>query len=713
MIRKSRSRSPRKRERKSKGPSVAEREKQQISSPSHGQETTSFIAVTSTNTSGEIECSVEETNRIRAALGLKPLSSTSSNNTISTKERYEPEKLAKERNTLEVQAKIDRLKDKQISTITGKSLGEKLAEEEGANDVSAWVTKSREKEMAEKRAKMLDDQDQDLEQLSTVQNRTRNQKALHSSKDLNGVQVTHDMGDLEDAIILTLKDTPILQDADTINEAEDQLENIKISEKERLQRNLLLKKKKPTYSVYDDGSGSKPILSQYDEPTTKPVLSITSTGIIDPAKQELDEVRKKLALGKNVYNLQYPKALATEYFTQQEMEVKFNKVAAEKKKKLRKKKEVLELTPLDGPNVDRTPDHGSRKDASKTKIDEQRAEEEEQRRAKNYAKALEKAATSSKLLSHVDHDEETLFQSLTYAKNKLETPNIRNKEPDKTIAELVLMRAQEHVKIADREQDSLILTSTSEFVRGIPLEDSTGQQIKKTKKEIDVDMEDRMIDEDIEDHHKMILAQAKKEGKQRQQDPVSDLPKVPLKSGNFQEEEEEEEEVLDSEPLVASGIAATLQLLKRQGGVELDSYAGRKTDKRLAEELPEINKDNKRRLLLERVDSHGRIMTPKEAFREISHVFHGKRSGKNKQEKQIREWQEDIKRKTMLATDTPLNTVAAIQSEQERTQSAFIVLSGISATEPDPAPVVQQANVRKGGPKEGQFQQFKLQNNTK
>ena len=57
-----------------------------------------------------------------------------------------------------------------LSHITGKSLGEELEEED--EGVAAWVNKSRalheeqskkEKELAEKRAKILDAQDEDFE----------------------------------------------------------------------------------------------------------------------------------------------------------------------------------------------------------------------------------------------------------------------------------------------------------------------------------------------------------------------------------------------------------------------------------------------------------------------------------------------------------------------------------------------------------------------
>jgi len=44
---------------------------------------------------------------------------------------------------------------------------------------------------------------------------------------------------------------------------------------------------------------------------------------------------------------------------------------------------------------------------------------------------------------------------------------------------------------------------------------------------------------------------------------------------------------------------------------------------------------------LEYVDDGGRTMTPKEAFRMLSHRFHGKGSGKKKTEKRMKKIEED------------------------------------------------------------------------
>ena len=102
---------------------------------------------------------------------------------------------------------------------------------------------------------------------------------------------------------------------------------------------------------------------------------------------------------------------------------------------------------------------------------------------------------------------------------------------------------------------------------------------------------------------------------------------------------------------------------------------GRKNDK-----LKDVDKrDPAPNLRLDYLDEYGRPLTPKEAFRQMSHKFHGKKPGKNKQEKRIKQLKEEMKRKGMSSVDTPNMTVQAMKSEQERTQQAYILLSGASS----------------------------------
>ena len=100
----------------------------------------------------------------------------------------------------------------------------------------------------------------------------------------------------------------------------------------------------------------------------------------------------------------------------------------------------------------------------------------------------------------------------------------------------------------------------------------------------------------------------------------------------------------------------------------------REEDERLQERVlamqdyhPEVN--------LEYTDDKGRILKPKDAFRDMSHKFHGKTSGKTKTEKRLQKFEEERKLNMMSSTDTPLNLAGALLERQQRTGSAHVVLS--------------------------------------
>lgn len=74
-------------------------------------------------------------------------------------------------------------------------------------------------------------------------------------------------------------------------------------------------------------------------------------------------------------------------------------------------------------------------------------------------------------------------------------------------------------------------------------------------------------------------------------------------------------------------------------------------------------------------DEFGRALTPKEAWKALSHKFHGKGSGKMKTEKRLKKIAEEKKKEAMASGDTPLSMNRAFQIRQEKTGQAHFVLS--------------------------------------
>ena len=69
-------------------------------------------------------------------------------------------------------------------------------------------------------------------------------------------------------------------------------------------------------------------------------------------------------------------------------------------------------------------------------------------------------------------------------------------------------------------------------------------------------------------------------------------------------------------------------------------------------------------------------MTPNEYFRKMSHKFHGKGLGKMKQEKHMKQYQEELKLKQMNIGDTPLMSMEKMCDIQPKLHIPYIVLSG-------------------------------------
>jgi len=139
------------------------------------------------------------------------------------------------------------------------------------------------------------------------------------------------------------------------------------------------------------------------------------------------------------------------------------------------------------------------------------------------------------------------------------------------------------------------------------------------------------------------------------------------------EEEEEEEgeegddeddddnvEFLHDEPLASGGMAAVLSLAKRRGMLN-DPKERSKNDP-----APNLN--------LEYPDEYGRPMTQKEAFRKLSHVFHGKAPGKQKKEKKMKKYLEELKSKRVGNVDDPTHTISKLKQQQKASGKAFLVL---------------------------------------
>ena len=121
-----------------------------------------------------------------------------------------------------------------------------------------------------------------------------------------------------------------------------------------------------------------------------------------------------------------------------------------------------------------------------------------------------------------------------------------------------------------------------------------------------------------------------------------------------------------------------LEKLQSRGGNKDQAqreYENRLREQTEAREIMEAFKDYKPDVNVVYHDEFGRTLTQKEAWKALSHKFHGKGSGKMKTEKRLKKIADEKKKEAMASGDTPLSMNRAFQLRQEKTGQAHFVLS--------------------------------------
>ncbi|XVF79121.1 hypothetical protein PTKIN_Ptkin14bG0194200 [Pterospermum kingtungense] len=569
---------------------------------------------------------------------------------------------------------------------------------EGASEISSWVSRSRkleekrnvEKEKALQLSKIFEEQD------NFVQGENEDDEAdNHATHDLAGVKVLHGLDKVMDggAVVLTLKDQSILANGD-INEDVDMLENIEIGEQKR--RDDAYKAAKKTTGVYDDKFNDEPgserkILPQYDDPDVNEGVTLDERGrFTSEAEKKLEELRKRLQgvpSTNRVEDLNNAGKVSSEYYTQEEM-ARFKRP---KKKKALRKKEKLDIDALEAEAISAglgAGDLGSRNDTRRQVLREEEARSEAEKKNNAYQLALAKAEEASKSLRLEQtlmvkpeedknqvfaDDEEDLYKSLERAR-KLALKKQEEKSGPQAIAVLATTVASsqtaddQNTSVGEAQENKVVITEMEEFVWGLQLDEEAHKP----------DSEDVFLDEDEEP------ASSEQDRKNRENE-VGGWTEVVDTSADEKPANEDKDEIVPDETLhevaVGRGLSGALKLLKDRGTLkESIEWGGRNMDKKKSKLVGIVDdgrqNDRFKDIRIERTDEFGRIITPKEAFRMLSHKFHGKGPGKMKQEKRMKQYQEELKLKQMKNSDTPSLSVERMREAQAQLKTPYLVLSG-------------------------------------
>ncbi|KIP05841.1 hypothetical protein PHLGIDRAFT_30731 [Phlebiopsis gigantea 11061_1 CR5-6] len=649
----------------------------------------------------EESISLEETNKIRISLGLKPLTDDKAPADDKDKEaeqNYEKQRDAerKAKGAKEIQDRIAKVRNKR--ELNAKLKGATLGDAEGdVDDTLKWIkrSKKKEKELVKKRQQELEEMDKALQD-------------EYTEKDLEGLKVNHDLEGMEDGEerILTLKDSRILEDE------EDALENVELAEHERTKQNNELKIKRRDYTGYDDdeftagNEGMKrSLLSKYDEFLEGPKetdFRLGSSSTSTKVKRQ-DTADVGTTVNKTLLSIDYDKNIEmTDYL--KEGDVGFKKPKTKKKRPSRRK---AESDVTDVKNEDDV-----------MQVDEKPIIPRQRNLDSNF----------------VDDDE--LQAALARSRRaKLKKP--KKSSPEELAKKIAAERDQsmlpsgDVIKVEDATDDEgLVFDDTSEFVRAItydpvsikeePTETSASRARSRQPSEPakDVEMKDEPMDE-VEAGEVVVKEEDEMEDDEAMLNAIEDA----IKEQERLEQAEANGEVLvgtASEQTFSTGMAATLNILRQQGVLaaagadsaerekvqkqrdlwladyrrmqaqrDLDraktrggnkDQATREYENRLREQQDarqnlEAYKDYKPDVEIKYYDEFGRELTPKEAWKALSHKFHGKGSGRMKTEKRLKKIAEERKQEAMASGDTPLSMNQAFQMRQEKAGQAHFVLS--------------------------------------
>ncbi|OLN92071.1 U4/U6.U5 tri-snRNP-associated protein snu66 [Colletotrichum chlorophyti] len=620
---------------------------------------------------------IEETNRIRVSLGMKPLPvpgaaptesqrdtsasddedapSTLESREAKAYENYQKVRDAEvaKRKREERAAALKRERDaaQRSAILEGKGLGEI---DEGTDvDAKAWLKAQKKRQKAIEKARKLEEEQAAAEAAALA-------AVEYTSKDLAGVKVAHEMDNFLDGDeqILTLKDATIEE-----NEAEgDELENMDLRAREKLQETLDLKKKKPAYDVFaTEEGGERGILGQYDEEIygkkTKK-FTLDGSGAIAELGDILGGPSEKSRKLRNI-NLDIVQDTPTsDYLDISEIKVKKPK---KKKSKSTRQKPVdeddifpVDTAPADDDLMDL--DSGAALNKKKRKVEDD---------------------------TFVD-DEDLQASLAIQRKNAL-------KKRKKTRPEDIARQLKEQANEADNEAPTggVVIDEISEFVSGLKKPDEDEERkVKRAKSVVEESVTAMDAEEDDDEDHPMgdddrgISVDRPREGSAdlaatgvdeektldtgvgsalallRERGILKDSRGAELNMSDREraeflahkrriEREQEEKARAQRERDRNSGRLDTMSMRDREERARQANAHRELQQSRVVDDL--FKKHYKPNVELKYVDDHGRSLDQKEAFKHMSHQFHGKGSGKGKTDKRLKKIEEE---KRLLAQPT-------------------------------------------------------------
>ena len=646
--------------------------------------------------------SIEETNKIRVALGLKPLSvpgagpTFKASNDDGTSEEEDLGSTLESRqaqgydNWIKLQSEagakakreakneaIKKARDaaRKYSKLEGKGLGE--ADDVTELDTKTWLIqqKKRQRKLERERVRRLE---RELVE--------REQEPAYTAEDLAGIKVGHELGDFEEGgeQILTLKDATIDQ-----NEEEgDELENFDMKEQEALRERLEVKKKKPVYNPHDaDEEGATSLLKHYDETIEGKKRKRFTLDGQGTSAAEREAIRQSVGekLKAQPISLDILKDAPTSDYTA----ISEDRIRKPKKKKAKSTRQKA----INEDDIF-APDYSAAQPPEDQVMDIDSGQVKPETSSRGFA---------TEGTSFVDDDD--LQASLAKQRRAVLKKRKRTKPED--LAQQFRDEASatpggDDINGDNREEGGLVIDETSEFVANLQRSTEAEKPHARTSKlsassanmkaspasveDEDLDMDRSDIDtQDGEDfaarnmrensslavpdltvngleeeatlNHGVgaALSMLAQRGliKPSNEGDINALHRERQKFLNEKQKREADAERkarLQRERDRASGRLDRMSARERE---EHARWENKQRDQHESRQMTDIfNREYKPDVQLKYVDEFGRSMNQKEAFKHLSHQFHGKGSGKQKTEKHLKKIEDDKKREAMSSLDS-------------------------------------------------------------
>lgn len=565
------------------------------------------------------EITLDDTNKLRLSLGLKPIVQTEAKSQDKSAEEYQEQIRKKEREAKITQnLEISKSKAAKRRKI---NISQSLLEDNEQEDTGDWLSKIKkpsERKEARKAVKT---------------------KKVNNDGGVEGVKVGHSIDDInnlqQEDVILTLKDRSIHDD-------EDELESDLLVKKQNLEKQLAEKLRTNKYKKFDGLEGEeKSLLERYDEELNgENSQSFVLNG--DTIKvRKLEETEPLQKTCKRRMEFKFDDDEDNDEFIENSDYAKAKPIKMKKiKKKGGNSRKKESLKDEDGDTV-----------------------------------AMETVELKNEDLAVEDDFE---LQSILALKRLKTQKKTRHAKPEDIANEI--SEDKESEMTIDTENQGLVIDENSEFLSSIRANDQTITDSEGKEKQLDkpeqINTDHPMVSKDKTQVQDAVIENGQENEKQEEEGEEESAEEVNfngglgsllgfLKSKNIVQEKSSEQAESDRQ---AKDLKKKLDLEKLKTEIEKRIYeenlredsSFKKLSKKEREEVLESElqqfkdlqnsdeiaaklKDYQPEVKLRYIDEYGREMNTKEAYKHLSHQFHGKGPSKSKVSKKLKKVEEERK----------------------------------------------------------------------